>query len=194
VIVASGGANTASLVYALERLGERPRVSDEVRTIERATHVLLPGVGAANDAMRRLVRLGLSDLIPTLTQPVLGVCLGMQLLYERSEEQDTPCLGLLPGHAQRLERATGRAVPHMGWNRLRPVGEHPLLAGIRAGEHVYFVHSFAVAPGPETVAVSEHGVEFSAIVSRANFHGVQFHPERSAATGSRLLANFLGLG
>jgi len=193
VIVANGGANAASLEYALERLGARPRISAEPRTIRSATHVILPGVGAAQDAMRRLVEAGLNDLIPTLTQPVLGICLGMQLLYERSDEQDTQCLGVFPGRAQRIERAPGRAVPHMGWNRVRPLGEHVLLEGIRAGDYAYFVHSFAVAPGPETVAVSDYGAEFSAVVSRGNFHGAQFHPERSAKTGARLLANFLEL-
>lgn len=193
VIVANGGANAASLEYALERLGARPRISAEPRAIRSATHVILPGVGAAQDAMRRLVGAGLSDLIPKLTQPVLGICLGMQLLYERSDEQDTPCLGVFPGLARRFERAPGRAVPHMGWNRLRPLGEHPLLDGIRAGDYAYFVHGFAIAPGPETVAVSDYGIEFSAVVSRGNFHGAQFHPERSAKTGARLLANFLEL-
>lgn len=193
VIVANGGANAASLQYALERLGARPRVSAEPRAIRSATHVILPGVGSAQDAMRRLVGAGLSDLIPTLTQPVLGICLGMQLLYERSEEQDTPCLGVFPGCARRIERAPGRAVPHMGWNRLRPLGQHALLDGIRAGDYAYFVHSFAVAPGPETIAVSDYGAEYSAVVSRGNFHGAQFHPERSAKTGARLLANFMEL-
>jgi imidazole glycerol-phosphate synthase subunit HisH len=191
VIVASGGANAASLQYALERLGARPEVSAEPRAILSATHVFLPGVGAAQDAMRRLVGAGLDDLIPRLTQPVLGICLGMQLLYERSDEQDTPCLGVFPGRARRFERAPGRAVPHMGWNQLRPIGNHALIEGIQSGEFAYFVHSFAVAPGPEAVAVSDYGAEFSAIVSRGNFHGVQFHPERSAKTGARLLANFL---
>lgn len=193
VIVASGGANVASLHYALERLGATPRVSAEPREIRSATHVFLPGVGAAQDAMRRLVAAGLDDLIPKLTQPVLGICLGMQLLYERSDEQDTPCLGIFPGRARRFERAPGRAVPHMGWNQLRPLGKHALIGGIQPGEFAYFVHSFAVAPGPEAVAVSEYGAEFSAAVSRDNFHGVQFHPERSAKTGARLLANFLEL-
>jgi glutamine amidotransferase len=193
VIVANGGANVASLQYALERLGASPRVSAEPRIIRSATHVILPGVGAAQNAMRRLAGAGLSDLIPKLTQPVLGICLGMQLLYERSEEEDTPCLGVFPGLVRRIQRAPGRAVPHMGWNRLRPNGEHALIAGIRPGEFAYFVHSFAVTPGPESVAVTDYGADFSAIVSRGNFHGAQFHPERSAATGARFLDNFLGL-
>lgn len=193
VIVANGGANATSLRYALERLGVRPEVSADARVIQSATHVFLPGVGAAQDAMRRLLVAGLCDVIPRLTQPVLGICLGMQLLHAWSEEQGTACLGVFPGHVRRLERAPGRAVPHMGWNRLRPLGQHALIEGLQTGEYAYFVHSFAIAPGPETVAVSDHGDEFSAIVSRGNFHGTQFHPERSAKAGARLLANFLEL-
>lgn len=193
VIVASGGANIASLQFALERLGCTPRLSANSKEIEDATHVILPGVGAAQDAMLRLDAAGLSALIPTLTQPVLGICLGMQLLYAGSEEQDARCLGLLPGRARRFEPATGLPVPHMGWNRLRAICDHPLLAGLHDGDFAYFIHSFALAPGTETVATSDYGIEFSAVVSRDNFHGAQFHPERSAATGARLLANFLDL-
>lgn len=191
VIIANGGANAASLRYALERLGVTPEVSADPHIIRSATHVFLPGVGAAQDAMRRLLVAGLCDVIPRLTQPVLGICLGMQLLHAWSAEQGTSCLGVFPGYVRRLERGPGRAVPHMGWNRLRPVGRHALIEGIQPGEFAYFVHSFAIAPGPETVAVSDYGGEFSAIVSRGNFHGTQFHPERSASAGARLLANFL---
>lgn len=193
VIVASGGANIASLQYALERLGSRPRLSADGKEIEAASHVILPGVGAAQDAMSRLDAAGLSALIPQLRQPVLGICLGMQLLYESSEEQNARCLGVLPGRAHQFEPTAGRPVPHMGWNRLRAVHDHPLLADIGDGEFVYFVHSFALTPAGETVAVSDYGAEFSAIVSRSNFHGAQFHPERSARTGAKFLANFLEL-
>ncbi|MSQ91743.1 MAG: imidazole glycerol phosphate synthase subunit HisH [Gammaproteobacteria bacterium] len=193
VIVASGGANIASLQYALERLGSRPRLSADSKEIEAATHVILPGVGAAQDAMMRLDGAGLSSLIPQLSQPVLGICLGMQLLYESSEEQDARCIGVLPGRARRFEPASGRPVPHMGWNRLRALHDHPLLAGICDGDYAYFVHSYALTPSAETVAVSDYGADFSAVVSRGNFHGAQFHPERSAATGAKFLANFLGL-
>lgn len=193
VIVASGGANIASLQYALERLGCTPRLSADYRDITDATHVILPGVGAAQDAMSRLDGAGLSALIPQLSQPILGICLGMQLLYESSEEQDARCIGVLPGRARRFEAAPGRPVPHMGWNRLRRVHDHPLLAGIGDGDYAYFVHSYALSPSAETVAVSDYGTEFSAVVSRGNFHGAQFHPERSAATGAKFLGNFLDL-
>ena len=193
VIVANGGANIASLQYALEKLGCAPHFSADYRDIADATHVILPGVGAAQDAMSRLHAAGLSALIPQLSQPVLGICLGMQLLYESSEEQNVRCIGVLPGRARRFEPALGRPVPHMGWNQLRAVHAHPLLAGISDGDYVYFVHSYALPPAGETIAVSEYGAEFSAIVSSGNFHGAQFHPERSAETGARFLANFLAL-
>jgi glutamine amidotransferase len=191
VIIASGGANIASLEFALERLGCRPQLSADAARIRNATHVILPGVGAAVDAMARLDAQGLTRLIPTLEQPLLGICLGMQLLYERSEEGDTHCLGILPGVARRFSDHPERPVPHMGWNQLRGRRASPLLDGIRDGEHAYFVHSYALPVGPETVATTDYGGDFTAVVSHRNFHGTQFHPERSATTGARMLANFL---
>jgi glutamine amidotransferase len=194
VIIDNGGGNVASVRYALERLGCAALVTRDPERIRAAPCVILPGVGAARDAMRRLTSAGLDRLIPTLTQPVLGICLGMQLLYSASAEGDTDCLGILPGRATRLVEAPGRAVPHMGWNQLQPVRESPLLAGIAAGDYAYFVHSYALPPGPDTVATCDYGGPFTAIVSRRNFHGAQFHPERSARAGARLLANFVALG
>ncbi len=193
VIIASGGANIASLEFALERLGCRPQLSSDPARIERATHVILPGVGAAVDAMARLDSLGLTRRIPALRQPVLGICLGMQLLYERSEEGDARCLGILPGVARRFAAHPERPVPHMGWNQLRARRPSPLLSGIHDGDYAYFVHSYALPVGPETVATADYGTDFTAIVSHGNFHGTQFHPERSAQTGARILANFLDL-
>jgi len=191
VIIASGGANIASLAFALERLGCTPTLSADPARIRRASHVILPGVGAAADAMSRLAAAGLVDVIPTLTQPVLGICLGMQLLYRSSEEGPSACLGVFEGHVSRFDTASGLTVPHMGWNQLRPRGDSPLLQGIADGAYAYFVHSYRVPVQPETVAVTDYGGDFSAVVSRNNFHAAQFHPERSAATGARLLANFL---
>ena len=193
-IIDNGGGNVASVRYALERLGAEAVLTADPERIRAAPRVILPGVGAARDAMRRLADTGLDRLIPALTQPVLGICLGMQLLYASSTEGDTACLGILPGGAARLVAAPGRAVPHMGWNQLVPVRASPLLAGIVAGDYAYFVHSYALPPGPDTVATCDYGGAFTAIVSRGNFHGAQFHPERSAASGARLLANFLALG
>jgi imidazole glycerol-phosphate synthase subunit HisH len=193
-IVANGGANIASLRFALDRLGVESCLTADADTLRAAPRVILPGVGAAADAMQRLRALGLDRVIPTLEQPVLGICLGMQLLFEASDEGDTACLGILPGRVQRFPDRAGLPVPHMGWNQLEPRGESPLLRGIEPATYVYFVHSYAAPVGPWTAAVSDYGGEFSALVRERNFHGAQFHPERSSRAGARLLANFLGLG
>ena len=193
VIVASGGANIASLQFALERLQVASAVTADADQIRAASHVILPGVGAAADAMARLRRSHLDTVIPTLRQPVLGICLGMQLLYEASLEGDARCLGIIPGRAQRLSAAPGRPVPHMGWNSLDIRRPCPLLAGIADGDYAYFVHSYALKLSDATVASTRYGAPFSACVQWQNFYGTQFHPERSAAVGARLLGNFLAI-
>jgi imidazole glycerol-phosphate synthase subunit HisH len=201
LIIDSGGANLASLRFAFERLGARTHVSSDARAIASAARVVLPGVGSAADAMRRLQRAGIAQMLPSLQQPVLGICLGMQLLFERSAEGGTECLGILEGAVRRLEAAPGRPVPHMGWNRLTRSRPDPLLEGIGPGEYFYFVHSYAVpaspgqSPGQSQSALAEvhYGQAVCAAVRRGNFCGTQFHPERSASAGARLLANFLRL-
>ncbi len=193
VIIDSGGANLASLQFAFERLGARTEVSSDAHTIASAPRVILPGVGAAADAMQRLRTSGLAALLPRLTQPVLGICLGMQLLFSHSEEGATDCLGILPGTVQRLQRAPGLPVPHMGWNQLASLRDDPLLDEIRAGEYFYFVHSYAAPVSGTTIATTDYGIPIAALVRKDNFWGAQFHPERSAAPGARLLANFLRL-
>jgi imidazole glycerol-phosphate synthase subunit HisH len=193
VIVDSGGANLASLSHALERLGAHSQVSDDAAVIAAAARVLVPGVGSALNAMQRLRARGLDRLLPSLRQPVLGICLGMQLLFERSEEGDTACLGILPGNVQRLTPAPGLPVPHMGWNSLTARRDDPLLAGIGADDWFYFVHSYAVRPNAATLACANYGADLAAVVRRENFWGAQFHPERSSDSGARLLANFLSL-
>jgi imidazole glycerol-phosphate synthase subunit HisH len=193
VIIASGGANIASLQFALQRLGARSAVSSDPERIRAASHVILPGVGAAVDAMVRLKQRHLDTLIPTLQQPVLGICLGMQLLFEASDEGAARCLGILPGRAARFAPAAGRPVPHMGWNSLTIERAGPLLDGMQHGDYVYFVHSYALSVGPATLASCCYGEPFSACVQWRNFYGMQFHPERSAKTGARLLSNFIGL-
>lgn len=193
VIIDSGGANLASLQFALERLGARAVVSADPAVVAAAPRVLLPGVGSAGDAMQRLRGAGLDRLLPTLGQPLLGICLGMQLLFERSAEGDTQGLGILPGDVSRLVVAPGRPVPHMGWNTLEPSRPDPLLEDIAAGEHFYFVHSYAARPSATTIATTDYGGALVAIAGRDNFRGVQFHPERSGRAGARLLANFLRL-
>jgi glutamine amidotransferase len=193
VIIDSGGANLASLRFAFERLGASTQVSADPRVIESAPRVVLPGVGSATDAMRRLRGTAIAALLPKLTQPVLGICLGMQLLFGASEEGPTECLGILPGTVRRLQPAPGRPVPHMGWNQIVPAREDPLLEGIAHNDYVYFVHSFAVLASSVTLATADYGAAVSAVVRQGNFWGTQFHPERSAETGSRILQNFLRL-
>jgi imidazole glycerol-phosphate synthase subunit HisH len=192
-IIDSGGANLASLRYALDRLGARCQVSSDPQLIAAAPRVLLPGVGAAADAMARLRSTGLDRLIPQLRAPLLGICLGMQLLFEHSAEGDTPCLGVLPGRIERLATCPGLPVPHMGWNTLELQRADELFSGIARGERVYFVHSYAASVSALTVAAVSYGRPLAAAVRQRNFHGVQFHPERSAAAGARLLRNFLAL-
>ena len=193
MIVANGGANIASLQFALERLKVASAVSADAAEIRAASHVILPGVGAAADAMSRLRRNRLDTLIPTLEQPVLGICLGMQLMFEASEEGDARCLGIIPGRATRFPPAAALPVPHMGWNTLDIRRPCPLLAGINDGDYAYFVHSYALDLSAATVASTRYGASFSACVQWRNFYGAQFHPERSAAVGARLLQNFLAI-
>lgn len=197
VLIDAGGANLGSVRYALERLDARVRVSADPAVIAAAPRVILPGVGAAAAAMARLRELGLVEVIRTLRQPLLGICLGMQLLYESSEEGDVECLGLLPGRVSRLipgaSPTGGRAVrvPHMGWNRLRKLADSPLLHGMDDGAQAYFVHGYAAPVGGDALATAFHGREFPAVVGDGLRFGAQFHPERSAAAGARLLRNFL---
>ncbi|MGH8091619.1 MAG: imidazole glycerol phosphate synthase subunit HisH [Rudaea sp.] len=192
VLLDSGGSNIGSLRFALQRLGIDACLTDDADAIRDADRVILPGVGAADRGMARLRERGLVDTVRGLTQPVLGVCLGMQLLFEHSEEGDTPCLGILPGRLRRFDGATLR-VPHMGWNALRIERAAPLLGGIESGDFAYFVHSYAAAVSVETLVSCEYGPAFSAIVRSGNFFGMQFHPERSGEVGARLLRNFLEL-
>ena len=159
--------------------------------IRAASHVILPGVGAAAPAMRELRASGLDRVIAGLTQPLLGICLGMQLLFDGLAEGGVAGLGLLPGRVERLPAAP--RWPHMGWNTLAATRPHPLLAGIGDDDWFYFVHGYAVAAGPDTIARSEHGLPFAAAVARDNVAGMQFHPEKSAAAGRRVLANFFAL-
>jgi imidazole glycerol-phosphate synthase subunit HisH len=192
-IIDSGGANIASLQFAIERLGVPATLTTDPGVVREASHVILPGVGAAADCMSRLQSAGLVDTIRRLAQPVLGICVGMQLLFESSEEGDVSCLGLLPGRVRRFARREGLPVPHMGWNQLEFRRASPLLEDIAAGDHVYFVHSFAAPVTDLTLATAAYGENFSALVGRDNIFGAQFHPERSARAGSTLLRNFLHL-
>ncbi len=193
-IVDSGGANVASIGFALERLGASATLTADPAIIVAARHVILPGVGAAKNAMTRLETSGLVPVLRSLQRPLLGICLGMQLLCDSSDEGDTPCLGIVPGRVRQLsnERVS---VPHMGWNQVSRTGApgpaSALFDGIDEAAHFYFVHSFALAVTPHTSAYCNHAVDFAAAIGKDNFFGVQFHPERSSSAGQRLLANFL---
>jgi glutamine amidotransferase len=192
-IIDSGGANIASLQLAIERLGVPADLTTDPERLQHATHVILPGVGAAADCMARLRSAGLIDTIRNLKQPLLGICVGMQLLFESSEEGDVSCLGVLPGRVRRLPHREGLPVPHMGWNQLEISQPSPLLDNIAEGDYVYFVHSFAAPMSPAALATTTYGERFSAVVQQGNVYGAQFHPERSARVGSQLLRNFLSL-
>lgn len=190
-IIDSGGANIASLKFAIERLGVEATLTTDPAELEAATHVILPGVGAASDCMARLESLRLPDTIRKLRQPLLGICVGMQLLFEASEEGNVACLGIIPGQVQRFPERAGLPVPHMGWNQISATRPSPLLEGLGPDDYVYFVHSYAAPVSTDTLATTEYGNSFSAAVQRENVFGVQFHPERSARAGAAILANFL---
>jgi glutamine amidotransferase len=193
-IIDSGGANIASLRFALERLGASSELTTDAAALRAARRVIVPGVGAAADAMQRLQALALVEVIRGLEQPVLGICLGMQLLFESSDEGETSCLGIIPASVSRFPDRQGFPVPHMGWNQLEFDPGAALLTGIERGDYVYYVHSYRAPVGRWTVATTDYGGRFSAVVRQGNFLGSQFHPERSGRVGARLLANFLELG
>ena len=181
--------NIGSIELAFGRLGVTSVVTADPEEIAAADRVVLPGVGAAGHAMKRIDELRLRDCLKSLTQPALGICLGMQLLFERSEEADTKCLGIIPGDVRALEPSPGMPVPHMGWSR---VDVEDRTIGLQSGDYVYFAHGFACDSGPSTAARADYGREIPAVVRHRNWLGAQFHPERSADPGVRFLAAFLG--
>jgi glutamine amidotransferase len=190
VIIDSGGANLASVRVALRRLGVDAPVTLDTTAIANAERLILPGVGAAAPIMQRLRESGVAELLRALRTPLLGICVGMQVLFDHSEEGETACLGLLPGRVTRMTPSPGVRVPHMGWNRLRQERNSALLDGIGTGA-AYFVHSYAAPVGAACVASVEHGCRYAAVVEHGHVVGAQFHPERSAQPGARLLRNFL---
>jgi imidazole glycerol-phosphate synthase subunit HisH len=189
VIIQYNAGNVQSVMYALERLGVTAILSDDPETIRSADKVIFPGVGEASSTMRYLQTRGLDEVICSLQQPTLGVCLGMQLMCSRSEEGPVDCLGIFPEPVLRFPNQTHK-VPHMGWNRLeQPQG--PLLTDLGPDPYVYFVHSYYVAPGPDTIASTQYILPFSAALQRDNFYATQFHPEKSGSVGAQILTNFL---
>lgn len=188
VIVPGSGANFGSLRQACARIGVDAEVTDDPARVGAATHVILPGVGAAGHAMRGLRERGVDRLITRLEQPLLGICLGMQLLFERSEEDGTDCLGVLPGEVRRLPAEP--RWPHMGWNRVSAVADAALFDGVDPQAWFYFVHGYAAPVAATLQARTDYGTPFASAVRAGHVHGVQFHPEKSAAAGRRVLANF----
>jgi imidazole glycerol-phosphate synthase subunit HisH len=200
-IIKYNAGNCASVANSLARIGCSTVVSDDPATIRSASHVIFPGVGEAASAMAHLQAAGLDDVIRQLTQPFLGICLGLQLLCIRSEERNTPCLGIFPNIVDRFTGSAGPSssrpavkVPHMGWNQVRGTcADFALVPQQSTDDYYYFLHSFRADVGPATTATCDHGAPFSAALSKDNFHAVQFHPEKSGAAGQRLLERFVAL-
>lgn len=189
-VIDYNAGNVRSVLYALERIGVEAVLTADHEEIAVAEKVIFPGVGAAGSTMRFLREEGLDQLIPSLTQPVLGVCLGMQLLCEHSEEDDTPCLGIIPQKVKRFQPQKGEKVPHMGWNTLRLL-EGSWLRPELDGQYTYFVHSYYVEPGPYTVCETDYIHPFSAVLRKDNFYATQFHPEKSGGVGELILQDFI---
>jgi imidazole glycerol-phosphate synthase subunit HisH len=190
-VVKLGVGNTASVMFALERLGAKAVLTDDARIIGECDRVILPGVGAAGYAMAALAEKGLARTLLDFDRPLLGICLGQQLLFDSSEEGDATGLGFLQGRVRRLKASRDTPAPHVGWSRLRKTRETAMFDGLRDGEYAYFVHSFVCPLSNETAATAAYGETFSAAVVSGKLWGCQFHPERSGAAGARIIANFL---
>lgn len=190
-ILRYNAGNITSVSNALERLGFDCIITDDAREIRSADKVIFPGVGEASSAMNYLRERNLDTLIPSLTQPVLGICLGQQLMCTYSEEGSTTCLGIFNTAVKKFP-ATG-IVPHMGWNNLKQVNDSPLFNGVGQDEDVYFVHSYYCEGSEHTIAECDYILPFSAAMQKGNFYATQFHPEKSAQVGEKILANFLTL-
>lgn len=191
-VITSGGANFFSIEMVLQRLGIDYKLTNQKSDIDDADAVILPGVGAAEFAMNRLYEDGLVDVIKNYKKPLLGICLGMQLLYDNSEEGNVDCLGIISGSVKKFDESK-LIVPHMGWNNLQVKQNSALLDSIDMNRDVYFVHSFFAPVNGYTVASTNYSGEFTAICHKNNFYGVQFHPEKSGDIGEKLIANFIKL-
>ena len=192
-IIDYNAGNIRSVIFALERLGVQPILTADIPTILSADKVIFPGQGEARSAMQHLRERGLDQLIPTLKQPFLGICIGMQLLCAHSEENDTPCLGVIPQQVRRFPANMGLKVPHVGWNTIHvPQSIGPFSADLNQS-YAYFVHSYYVENGPYTTAMTDYGLPFSACLQKDNFYAAQFHPEKSGQMGAQLIQQFLEL-
>ena len=192
-IVDSIGSNLASLIFALNRIGSSFEITDEIDVLNKASHIILPGVGAAKNAMTKLKQRKLIDEISKLTKPTLGICLGMQIFMDESYEDDAKCLGIISNTCRPFENNRDYPVPHMGWNKVRFNRDSVLTKNLKDDDYYYFVHSYYVPICTETIGVSSYPIEFSAVVQKDNFFGTQFHPEKSGLSGSKILQNFVSL-
>lgn len=184
--------NVASVEYALQRFGADYVISADHSVLDRADGIIFPGVGHAEAAMRSLIQRGLDRWLLQTTKPVLGICVGMQLMCASSEESTLPGLGIFPLHLRRFPAESGK-VPHMGWNHFTACKAHPLLIGISQADYQYYVHSYYAPPGDDTLAVCQYGQPFTAALARNQYMGVQYHPEKSGTSGATLLRNFLNI-
>ena len=192
-IVDSIGSNLASLIFALNRIGSSFEITDEIDVLSKASHIILPGVGAAKNAMTKLKQRKLIDEISKLTKPTLGICLGMQIFMDASDEDNAKCLGIISNTCRPFENNRDYPVPHMGWNKVRFNRDSVLTKNLKDDDYYYFVHSYYVPICSETIGVSSYPIEFSAVVQKDNFFGTQFHPEKSGLSGSKILQNFVSL-
>ena len=192
-IVDSIGSNLASLIFALNRIGSSFEITDEIDVLNKASHIILPGVGAAKNAMTKLKQRKLIEEISKLTKPTLGICLGMQIFMDASDEDDAKCLGIISNTCRPFENNRDYPVPHMGWNKVRFNRDSVLTKNLKDDDYYYFVHSYYVPICTETIGVSSYPIEFSAVVQKDNFFGTQFHPEKSGLSGSKILQNFVSL-
>jgi glutamine amidotransferase len=193
VIIKYNAGNIQSVLYALERIGVQATVTDDVQQIQSADKVIFPGVGEASTAMNYLKERGLDEVIKNLTQPVLGICLGMQLMCKHSEENDTDCLGIFEEEVKRFKaEGLGFKVPQIGWNNIFNL-KTPLFNGLKENDFCYFVHGYYAALGEHTIATTNYIQPYSSALQKDNFYGVQFHPEKSATVGEQILKNFIQL-
>lgn len=186
------GSNFASIKYAFDKLSQEVVITSDIDTIKKSDCVILPGVGYAKSAMANLKINGLDKIIPQLKQPVIGICLGMQIMYSFSEEGNTDCLGIFAEKVKAFKKIEGFSIPHMGWNSLQNIDKkHFLFKDISEDDYVYFVHSFYAEINKYTIATNDYINNFTAVVNKDNFYGIQFHPEKSGRVGMKILENFI---
>jgi glutamine amidotransferase len=193
-IINYGAGNIRSVSNALKRLDVKHFISSDKKELENADKLIFPGVGEARSAMEALNQFRLIDWLQNVQVPFLGICLGMQLLLEKTTERDTKCLGIISGTNQKFDSTQSNLkVPHMGWNQVLQKNNCPLFNQINLGEYFYFVHSFYAPISAQTIGTTEYGVKFSSALRQNNYYGVQFHPEKSGKAGLQLLKNFIEL-